>query len=312
MEIIEVNSEAYKAAIQNSYFYFGSATFNKLNENNASSVHYLLFKDSKVRLGLIVGVRDQSLFSPFSAPYGGFSFVKADVKLQAIESALEELHKWAAEKKISTIKIILPPDIYHSSFIAKQTNVLYRMNYSISETDLNFSFNLDNFNENYAKGIWRNARKNLNKSLKNDLFFELCNSDNEKQTAYSIIKQNRSLKGFPLRMTWEQIKNTINVIPAWFFLVKDKVGKPIASAIVFQVADKVLRVIYWGDLPEYAHLKTMNFLTYKVFEFFKEIEMQFMDIGISTENTIPNYGLCEFKESIGCDISPNFTFIKNI
>ena len=185
------------------------------------------------------------------------------------------------------------------------------MGYTISEADLNYSFNLDNFNKNYASGIWRNARKNLNNALKNDLYFELCKTENEKQTAYNIIKQNRSVRGFPLRMAWEQILKTTTVIPAWFFLVKNNDEQPIASAIVFQVADKVLRVIYWGDLPEYAHLKTMNFLTFKVFEFFKEIGMQFMDIGISTVNSIPNYGLCEFKESIGCDISPNFTFVKN-
>jgi len=38
--------------------------------------------------------------------------------------------------------------------------------------------------------------------------------------------------------------------------------------------------------------------------------MRYIDIGPSTENSIPNYGLCEFKESIGCDISPKYTFYK--
>ena len=35
-------------------------------------------------------------------------------------------------------------------------------------------------------------------------------------------------------------------------------------------------------------------------------------IGPSTESSIPNYGLCEFKESIGCEINQKFTFSKEI
>ena len=37
-----------------------------------------------------------------------------------------------------------------------------------------------------------------------------------------------------------------------------------------------------------------------------------VDIGPSTENSEPNYGLCEFKEGIGCKIVPKYTFSKEI
>jgi hypothetical protein len=33
-------------------------------------------------------------------------------------------------------------------------------------------------------------------------------------------------------------------------------------------------------------------------------------IGIATENSVPNYGLCEFKESIGCKMAPKYTYYK--
>jgi hypothetical protein len=38
--------------------------------------------------------------------------------------------------------------------------------------------------------------------------------------------------------------------------------------------------------------------------------MKFVDIGPSTENSIPNYGLCEFKESIGCTVVNKYSFKK--
>jgi hypothetical protein len=39
--------------------------FNQLNEDKCEAVYYLLFKDSKYRLGLIGGVRDNVFTSPF-------------------------------------------------------------------------------------------------------------------------------------------------------------------------------------------------------------------------------------------------------
>jgi hypothetical protein len=56
----------------------------------------------------------------------------------------------------------------------------------------------------------------------------------------------------------------------------------------------------------------MNFLSYKIFEFYKKTGIRIVDIGPSTENSVPNHGLCEFKESIGCDISTKFTYRKEI
>jgi len=84
--------------------------------------------------------------------------------------------------------------------------------------------------------------------------------------------------------------------------------------MVFHVSSVVVQVVYWGDLPEYAHLKTMNFLSYKLFEYYTGTNIHVIDIGPSTENSIPNFGLCEFKESVGCEITNKLTFqytIKN-
>ena len=55
-------------------------------------------------------------------------------------------------------------------------------------------------------------------------------------------------------------------------------------------------------------MRTMNFLAYKVFKFYKHKKFNFVDIGPSTENSIPNNGLSDFKESIGCDIELKLEF----
>ena len=52
----------------------------------------------------------------------------------------------------------------------------------------------------------------------------------------------------------------------------------------------------------------MNFLSYNIFKHYKAIGVSIIDIGHSTEDSIPNQGLCEFKESIGCSIDLQYEF----
>jgi hypothetical protein len=312
MEILEVSETKYTEIIATPYHIFGSAAFNDLNDGKCDTVYYLLFKDSKYRLGLIAGTRNNELFSPFSAPFGGFSFLSSDIRMQAIDEALDLLKSWAEEKKFASINITLPPAVYNESFIAKQTNCLFRKSYIIAKFDLNYSFNLDSFDENYTDHIWYNARKNLKIARNSGLTFKMCASDEEKELAYEIIRKNREARGFPLRMTWHQVKKTTRIVPADFFIVNDDLNSPIASAIIFHVNKAIVQVIYWGDLPEFAKFKTMNFLSFKVFEYYKTTDIKIVDIGPSSENSLPNFGLCEFKESIGCFIDPKLTLNRQL
>lgn len=312
MEILEVSPEDYANVLPTPYHVFGSVSFCELNRAKCESVHYLLFRDSKYRLGLIGGIRDKVFLSPFSAPFGGFSPLNDDVKIHQIDAALELWGEWAAKKGYRTLKLILPPPVYQESFGAKQANSLYRHEFSLSVFDLNYAFHLDQLDENYAGLIWRNARKNLQNALNNNLGFSHCKTEKEKSLAFDIIRRNREQRGFPLRMNWEQVQETILVIPSDFFLVHTKNREPVAAALVFHVHKEIVQVIYWGDLPDYAGLKTMNFLSFKVFEYYKHAGKRIVDIGPSTENSEPNHGLCEFKESIGCSITPKLSFTKHL
>lgn len=312
MEIIEVNQEVYSKIISKPYHVFGAGEFTLLNRDKAESVHYLLFKDKKYRFGITGGSKENSFLSPFSAPFGGLMYTNKDIKISLIDEALQTLYSWAKTNNLKSLQFVLPPNIYHESFLAKQSNSLLRNGFSLDNLDLNYSYSTDNFNDLYSKSIWRNARKNLRIALSNELSFCTCENSHEKRIAYEVIKKNRLAKGFPLRMTWQQMLETIRLIHADFFLCHDKTGNPIAAAIVFHTAKDIVQVIYWGDLLEFSHLKTMNYLGYKVFEHYKSHDIKIIDIGPSTEKSVPNHGLCEFKESIGCDITQKLIFKREI
>ena len=313
MEIQQLTFEKYKEAFPQPYQIFNSAIFAKHNEDKCEELLYLgFFKDNKPRLGLTAGIRNGCINSPFSAPFGGFTFLKEDVKIAYLDEALIAFEQFAIERGLASIKIVLPPDCYHLSFISKQVNALYRAGYSIPYIDLNYQFFIKDFTENYLNEIWYNAKKNYNRAIKNTLSFQKQETNEGKRQVYDVVAKNRSSRGFPLRMTWDQVWTTAEIVPADFFLVTNTMNVAIASAIVFNVAPKIVQVIYWGDLPEFAEYKTMNFLSYSVFEYYKENGIDIIDIGPSTENGIPNFGLCEFKESIGCKISTKNSFLKTL
>ena len=310
MEILEVDANQYAEIFSKPYHFFNTAAFNNINAYKCEQVFYLIFKDTKVRLGIIFGQRNNKLVSPFSAPFGGFLATSEDVKLNQIDAALEALTTWATSKKMEGMRIVSPSFFYNENFLNKVYNCLYRAGFESNNIELNYQFPTHKFNENYQTNIWYNARKNLKRAFQANLTFEKLANENGKQ-AYDVIAQNRKERGFPLRMTWEQVLETTTVMTADFFLVK-KEETPIAAAVVFHVADQIVQVIYWGDLPQYAEYKTMNFLSFQVFQYYKQQGIAIIDIGPSTEDSIPNHGLCEFKESIGCDISIKTEFYKKL
>jgi len=126
MEIVEVTAEQYAEVISKPTQFFNAAAFNAVNAYKCDNVFYLLFKDAKIRLGIIFGVRNNLLVSPFSAPFGGFETVNDDIKLQQIDQALEALENWAKEKNFDGIKIVPPPFFYNPNFLNKMDNCLYR------------------------------------------------------------------------------------------------------------------------------------------------------------------------------------------
>jgi len=300
LEILEVTPEVFDETFPNPNHIFNSGAFCKLNESKLEKVYYLIFKDTKIRMGIIFGLRDKVLLSPFSATFGGFEFVKSDVKLYQIDAALHSLFTWASANYFSGIKIISPPFFYKEDFSAKVANCLYRAGFEVQNMELNYHFHTANLTEDYEQIIWYNAKKNLKKANNSGFLFEKINS-NQGKLAYDVIVENRRKRGFPMRLTWEQLVATMSVVPIDFFIAK--IADVITgAAIVYHMTHTIVRVIYWGDLLEFSKYKTMNFLSFQLFNYYKKQGIQFIDIGHSTDNSIPNHGLCEFKESIGCEI----------
>ncbi len=300
MHIEQVDEKTYKSVISpNLSHQFNSAQFNALNSGKCDKVHYLLFFEEKYRMGIILGQKGRAFLSPFSAPFGGFEAVRQDIPVYLLENAVKLTKEYVRENGGNELKIGLPPLFYNQSVVSKTINCLFRHDFNLEVVDLNHTVNLSTWKQTAIK------RRNDFSEMK----FRLCADVEEKIAAYEVIKENRKFKGYPLRMTLEQVMETITIIQADFFLVSNPKGQNIAAALVFHVAKGIVQVIYWGNLPGFDDSRPMNFLALSLFEYYKEQGLQMIDIGPSSENSEPNYGLCDFKERIGCEVHPKFSFL---
>jgi hypothetical protein len=312
MEIKEATYKEFDEIFRVANHVFNKAAFNHLNKNRTAEVKYLIFNtDGKNKLGIIGGVKEDQFSSPFSSPFGGWVW-SGGIELKELEDAYDLLEKYFNKSGVKKVKITMPPFFYNESDLALIWNVSARKGYNNVITDLNFQFDLSDFNENYLHSITYNARKNYKIGEREGLnFYKVTEPDKIKQ-AYDVIGENRKERGFPLKMSFEDVLKTLEIIKADFFIVTDNTRNNAAAAMVFHVTDKIVQVVYWGHLSAYSALKPINFLSYNLFQYYKKEGMEYVDIGPSTENSVPNYGLVEFKQSIGCIVSSKVTIQKNI
>lgn len=300
ISISEVSSSEYFEIVKSPVIIFNDVQFLKLNSSKVDEVKYLILsKGNSARFSLVLGVRNGIGESPFSAPFSLLEPLKKESTLENYDDALDAIYQYASQHGLKKIKITLPPIFYNESYLTGWLNSMWRKGWCCKIIDINYAFNLCSLGDNYDLYLAHNAKKNLRIANSLNLKLQICGNDDEINKAYNIIAENRASKGYPLRMTRIQVFDTIKIIPHDVFFVKQ--GEDlIAAAFVYRVSDGIAQVIYWGDKPGNGKAKPINFLASELIKYYRDKGFKWLDIGPSTEGGIPNYGLCEFKESIGC------------
>ena len=306
MEIHRITAKEYQRLFATPFSLFNSVAFSELNKEKCIDLHYLSFRDSKLRLGLVIGEKEDCLRVPFSASYGGFSY-NSKVDFRYYDEACHLLAEYVRETG-KPLYITLAPPVYDTTDNSKTQSAMVRAGAIIQSIEYNQHFELKLF-EDYEARLDSKVRNKLRNAMAGNLSFIQLDSNDPEDVArvYRVIQTNHNEKGRPLRMSLQNVLDTIKIIPADFFMVVDNDGNDTAAAQVFHTTQHIYQVVYWGDKSEYSHLKPMNFLTYKIFEFYYSQGVEILDVGISTEEGQPNYGLCEFKENIGCVATPRIT-----
>lgn len=313
MKLKRITPDEYAGLFPEVSHVFNSVEFSLLNRGKCDDVHYLAFADDKgkMRLGLILGERGGMLRSPFSAPFGGLE-ERGPQRLSYYLDAAAELKAYGREYG-KPVVVTLPPACYDgdSSRFSRQALCLLSGGGRQLYADFNYHYSLSDFSS-FDERLWSSARRNLSASVRRELEFECLAdpTDDEIKEIYGIIRVNHESHGYPVHMTLDDIVATSKIIGMDFFIVR-KDGKGIASAIIYHTSSETVQLIYWGDLPEGRDFRPMNFLSYNIIRHYAESSpesgVRFFDLGPASSDGVPAVGLCDFKESIGCRLTPKIT-----
>lgn len=304
--LIEVDQKEFKNRFILQPHPFLALPFLELNRYKVDRLVYLIEnKKRKVDIGLVVGIIDNVLLSPFSAPFGGFHFRHNNIRIKEIDLFLEDLKTFMTKNSLIKIKLTLPPDLYHASLNAKTINVLLRNGFEMQIPEITNWVDLIKFSGSFSDG---NTRTNYNKAVKAKLVFKAISNVNEKKSAFDLICKNRQKFSRPIYMTFTDLLKTSNLWPIDFFKVVDEKEELLAAAIFYRAHPEIIYGAFWGDTALGRTLKAMDFLAFNLWNHYKELDFNAIDFGISTESGVPNEGLLRFKEAHDSVSSLRYSF----
>ncbi|MEI7675350.1 MAG: hypothetical protein WCJ03_01105 [Bacteroidales bacterium] len=302
--IIDVDAKQFRQKLPTDPHPFVSEKFTEMNAYKVDRIVRLIQDVDKVPLGLVAGVKDNVLLSPFSAPFGGFHYKNENIYPSTIDSFLAELIEYARCEQLKKIHITLPPDLYSMSFNAKTINSFVRLGFQMEIPDTTNWVELKTFNDAYT---YPDSRTYYNQAVKHGLSFQTVSTHSEIEAIYELIVDSRVRMERPIYMTLDDVLNTSKLFPTDFLSVTKPTGELVAGAIFYRI-NTIAFAVFWGDAISGRSLRAMDFMAIHLWSYYKKLGFHIVDLGKSSESGVPNEGLLRFKETHECVTSLKYTF----
>src|SRR5690554_1537423 len=245
--LVEVSKKEYRRFFPTDGNPFISEAFIELNEKKQDRVIRLI-KEGNYSMGLLVGLKDGIMRSPFSAPFGGFHYRNEKLTYNLVYEFLSSLKKYALKEQLKEISITLPPEPYQVNMNAKLVNAFIRLGFKMETPDLNNVVNLKDFNGKWVKS---EIAQNCRKAIKNGLIWSKVSDIDEMKEAYDVIHNNRTGLGRKIHMTLEDILDVKEVLPVDFFIIRDVEGNCVGAAVLYRGHEKIVQGVFMGgDLED--------------------------------------------------------------
>lgn len=302
--LIEVSKDVYRrnfSADPNPYI---SEAFIGLVENKTDKVIRLMMSND-TSMGLIAGLKDKELCAPFSAPFGGFHYTHEHFSYEVVYDFIAGLKDYLREQGLHKLNIILPPDIYQNNMNAKCVNAFIRLGFKLLIPEITNWIDLKKFDGNWVKPT---VAQNCRKAKNNQLSFHVVTDKQSINEVYMIIFRNREVQGRKIHMSLNDIVKVNTVMPVDYFLIKDKNDESMGAGIFYRGHEKIAQGIFMGDDLDNRSLGIMDLLYSSIYDYYKKMDYDYIDLGSSSLNGEPNIGLIRFKEIHNCVTSLKYTF----
>lgn len=309
MKATRLLPEEYGRIFPSPLLVYDSVSFSELNRSKCDDLHYIVLSDerSKMRLGVILGEKDGMLRTPFSAPFGCIEETRPQ-HISYYTEAVNAIRNYAGAMGCS-VRMTLPPYIYGMrSQINKQYLAALNAGAKLLYTDYSYAMPLTPYMD-VEKRLSAPSRRNYKTSQKACLTCRRYDSMDvgALEEAYRIVTINHETRGYPVHMSLENLKATIDHVVKGSVYIVTHNGKSIAASINYHYENGIVQLIYWGNIPEAAEVRPMNHIAFVMANDFAHDGYRWFDLGPASIDGVPDEGLCFFKDGLGFELLPKPT-----
>lgn len=302
-----VNNNPREERINDMFFFLKKDFVCRYNED---AIQFILTqKDTPVALFYLV-LKDQTGYSPLKAPFGSVYFEKK-LTDEVLSEFISQIVKWAVSENLKKLIIKNYPDIYDNLKSKRISDILVKNGFQVVNMDLNQHISVSE--KPFEKIIAPPKRRKLKKCIKAGFKFKELDYEGYFDVAFQVIEDTRKRKGYPVTMEKEDLKNMFKQFPDNYYLfgVLDQ-DELIALYISILINKKILYNFYPGDKSDYRVFSPLVFANQGIYNFCHKNGIEIIDLGISTNESVLNYGLYKYKETLGSENSMKLTFLLDL
>lgn len=269
---------------------------------------WVLFAENKQGIEAMISLflEGDKAYSPLRMSFGGIIATET-TRYTDIDTFVQFVLSFCKKHNIKELQITSYPFSYAPNLSAICSQIFLQNGFCITNAELTHYLTLT---KNFEENLHLSALRRLKKCQRSNFTFELWENA-DLHFVYEFVASNRQRKNYPISMPFEDFQKTILAFPNKYlvFVLKSK-QEIIALTVAIIINQKILYNFYPADKKEYLSYSPMIMLMAGLYEFAKEKGFQILDLGISSEQSKPNYGLIRFKENLACQSSLKLSFRK--
>lgn len=291
----------YKLITNN--FFFHTREF--LSGQNVFSF-YILNNKLKVCEGIFhLSIYENIGYSALKAPFGSID-VSSSISTHVLDEYFDFILNWCLTYGLQAIKIRHYPHCYDQEGSVLIQNSLFNKGFEIINTDVGQYINILPDTPAFS----RSARIKMNKCKRAGFMFKVLEKSHLKE-AYFLLKACKDRKSYPTNIGLEDLEKSFLKFPDRYLIFGVMDNRILISAsICVVINNSILYDFSHGHLWEYRKFSPVVLLVDGILHYCFKEDYKILDLGLSTDNSIINTGLYDFKSRLGALPSLKLSYSK--
>jgi hypothetical protein len=260
----------------------------------------LFFKDSTLLavLPAATKVGDQSslLRSHPGASFGGF-ITRSNLSLRDAERLVTHFLAYCREHEYTGAELTSPPQIYSKRPNQHIDFFLYQHGFRYRKREISSVIQLDLLPAQVFELFAPDSRREAQRAQKLGV---QARENDDLPAFYDLLKQDLKRHNTQPTHALEELIKLRQIFPERLRLFTAHLENTMIAAILIFVCNSNAALAFYVSHPEaFRHYRGINLLFYEVMRWCAQQGLRFLDLGTTTINMQPNWGLAHFKESFG-------------